>query len=343
MASPSSTRVESLSLSGLCAISPEYVRPADERAGLGDAFDVDDRDGLQIPIVDISPFTGGNGKDDDDDQRRRVVVEAVRAAATDWGVMHVAGHGVPRELVDRVRTAGAGFFALPVAAKEAYANDPAAGRLQGYGSRLAANAAGHRDEFGRRVRELASTLLAVLSLGLGLPGSRLEDELTGAGNKGDDDDLVLQMKVNYYPRCPQPELAVGVEAHTDVSALSFVLHNGVPGLQVRHAGRWVAAARSPEDTMVVHVGDALEILSNGRYASVLHRGLVNREAVRVSWVVFCEPPPDAVVLRPLPELVTADEPARFEPRTFREHLDRKLSKKQLLDEQHQKDDKPDKY
>ncbi|KAK3127199.1 hypothetical protein QOZ80_7AG0569710 [Eleusine coracana subsp. coracana] len=185
--------------------------------------------------------------------------------------MHVAGHGVPRELVDRVRAAGVGFFALPVAAKEAYANDPAAGRLQGYGSRLAAN--------------------AVLSLGLGLPGTRLEDELTG-GN----DDLVLQMKVNYYPRCPQPELAVGVEAHTDVSALSFVLHNGVPGLQVRHAGRWVAAARSPEDTMVVHVGDALEILSNGRYASVLHRGLVNREAVRVSWVVFCEPPPDAVVL-----------------------------------------------
>ncbi|KAK3125192.1 hypothetical protein QOZ80_7BG0601530 [Eleusine coracana subsp. coracana] len=289
-----------------------------------------------------------------------VVVEAVRAAATDWGVMHVAGHGVPRELVDRVRAAGAGFFALPVAAKEAYANDPAAGHREWvdylfhvvhpdgltdhalWPAQLPDYVAA-TSEFGRRVRELASTLLAVLPLGLGLPGSRLEDELTGAGNKGDDDDLVLQMKVNYYPRCPQPELAVGVEAHTDVSALSFVLHNGVPGLQVRHAGRWVAAARSPEDTMVVHVGDALEILSNGRYASVLHRGLVNREAVRVSWVVFCEPPPDAVVLRPLPELVTADEPARFEPRTFREHLDRKLFKKQLLDEQHQKDDKPDKY
>jgi anthocyanidin synthase len=93
----------------------------------------------------------------------------------------------------------------------------------------------------------------------------------------------------------------------------------------------------------VHVGDALEILSNGRYTSVLHRGLVNREAVRVSWVVFCEPPPEAVLLRPLLELLNDGEPARFTPRTFKEHLDCKLFKKkqqqQQLD-QHADDGKP---
>jgi anthocyanidin synthase len=72
-----------------------------------------------------------------------------------------------------------------------------------------------------------------------------------------------------------------VEAHTDVSALSFILHNGVPGLQVLHGARWVTARHEP-GTIIVHVGDALEILSNGRYTSVLHRGLVNREAVHIS-------------------------------------------------------------
>ncbi|KAJ1277404.1 hypothetical protein BS78_04G001300 [Paspalum vaginatum] len=350
-------RVEALSASGLSAIPPEYVRPADERAGLGDAFDLarthaHDDTVPRIPVVDISPFLLDPAAEG---AAAAACVEAVRAAAADWGVMHIAGHGIPADLMDRLRAAGAAFFALPIHAKEAYANDPAAGRLQGYGSRLATNASGHREwedylfhlvqpdrladharwpahppdyvavtrDFASRVRGLASTLLAVLSLGLLGPGrgDALEKELIT------DLDLLLQLKINYYPRCPQPELAVGVEAHTDVSALSFILHNGVPGLQVLHDGRWVTARDEP-GTIIVHVGDALEILSNGRYTSVLHRGLVNRDAVRVSWVVFCEPPPDAVLLRPLPELVTPQNPPRFTPRTFKQHLDRKLFKKQ---------------
>lgn len=355
-------RVEALSLSGLSAIPPEYVRPADERAGLGDAFDLarthaNDHTAPRIPVVDISPFLDSSSQQ----QQRDKCVEAVRAAAADWGVMHIAGHGIPAELMDRLRAAGTAFFALPVQDKEAYANDPAAGRLQGYGSRLATNTCGQREwedylfhlvhpdgladhalwpayppdyiaatrDFGRRTRDLASTLLAILSMGLlGTDrGDALEKALTTTTTRtAADDDLLLQLKINYYPRCPQPELAVGVEAHTDVSALSFILHNGVPGLQVLHGARWVTARHEP-GTIIVHVGDALEILSNGRYTSVLHRGLVNREAVRISWVVFCEPPPDSVLLHPLPELVTEGHPARFTPRTFKQHLDRKLFKK----------------
>jgi anthocyanidin synthase len=69
----------------------------------------------------------------------------VRAAADDWGVMHIAGHDIPAELMDRLRAIGTAFFALPVQDKEAYANDPATGRLQGYDSRLAANACGQRE------------------------------------------------------------------------------------------------------------------------------------------------------------------------------------------------------
>ncbi|KAK8461217.1 hypothetical protein SEVIR_1G000600v4 [Setaria viridis] len=360
-------RVEALS--GLSAIPAEYVRPADERADLGDALELarthaGDHTAPRIPVVDISPFLLACSKDDDAKQQNEQLsecVEAVCAAAAEWGVMHISGHGIPGEVMDRLRAAGAAFFALPIEAKEAYANDPAAGRLQGYGSRLATNASGQREwedylfhllhpdglaehalwpahppdyvaatrDFGRRIRDLASALLAVLSVGLLGPGRReaLEKALiTRAGEHEHDDDLRLQLKINYYPRCPQPELAVGVEAHTDVSALSFIIHNGVPGLQVRHGGRWVTARDEP-GTIIVHVGDALEILSNGRYTSVLHRGLVNRDAVRVSWVVFCEPPPDLVLLRPMPELVTPDNPARFTPRTFKQHIDSKLFKK----------------
>uniref|UniRef100_A0A804PDQ7 Non-haem dioxygenase N-terminal domain-containing protein n=1 Tax=Zea mays TaxID=4577 RepID=A0A804PDQ7_MAIZE len=230
-------RVEALSLSGLSAIPPEYVRPADERAGLGDAFDLarthaNDHTAPRIPVVDISPFLDSSSQQ----QQRDECVEAVRAAAADWGVMHIAGHGIPAELMDRLRAAGTAFFALPVQDKEAYANDPAAGRLQGYGSRLATNTCGQREwedylfhlvhpdgladhalwpayppdyiaatrDFGRRTRDLASTLLAILSMGLlGTDrGDALEKALTTTTTRtAADDDLLLQLKINYYPRC----------------------------------------------------------------------------------------------------------------------------------------------
>ncbi|XBI42743.1 hypothetical protein VPH35_107596 [Triticum aestivum] len=333
-------RVEALSMSGATAIPAEYVRPQEERHGLGDAYDEAAASwsapgAPQIPVVDVAAFDAA----DPASPASLAVVDAVRAAAEDWGVMHVAGHGIPEDLIDALRSAGTGFFRMPIEDKEAYANDPAAGRLEGYGSRLAGSAGedGKREwedylfhmlhpdaradharwpahppeyvpvtkAFGEHVSALSSRLLAILSLGLGVPADTLERRLRlTSGEAQVEDDLLLKLKINYYPRCPQPELAVGVEAHTDVSALSVILTNGVPSLQVLHPGHdnWVTARDEP-GTLVVHVGDSLEILSNGRYTSVLHRGLVNRQAVRVSWVVFAQPPPDSVLLGPLPELV----------------------------------------
>ena len=77
----------------------------------------------------------------------------------------------------------------------------------------------------------------------------------------------------------------------------------------------------------MHIGDTIEILSNGKYKSILHRGLVNKEKVRISWAVFCEPPKEKIILKPLPELVTEAEPARFPPRTFAQHIQHKLFRK----------------
>ncbi|XP_037444903.1 leucoanthocyanidin dioxygenase 1-like [Triticum dicoccoides] len=361
-------RVEALSMSGATAIPAEYVRPEEERQGLGDAYDEaaaswSAAGSPRIPVVDVAGFDAA----DPASPSSLAVVDAVRAAAEEWGVMHVAGHSIPEDLIDALRGAGTGFFRMPIEDKEAYANDPAAGKLEGYGSRLAGSAGedGKREwedylfhmlhpdaradhalwpahppeyvpvtkTFGEHVSALSSRLLAILSLGLGVPADTLERRLrltSGEAEAQVEDDLLLKLKINYYPRCPQPELAVGVEAHTDVSALSFILTNGVPGLQVLLPGdgqTWVTARDEP-GTLVVHVGDALEILSNGRYTSVLHRGLVNRQAVRVSWVVFAEPPPDSVLLRPLPELLAdGSETPRFEPCTFRQHLERKVLKK----------------
>ena len=140
------------------------------------------------------------------------------------------------------------------------------------------------------------------------------------------EELLLQKKINYYPKCPQPELALGVEAHTDVSALTFILHNMVPGLQLFYEGKWVTAKCVP-NSIIMHIGDTIEILSNGKYKSILHRGLVNKEKVRISWAVFCEPPKEKIILKPLPETVSETEPPLFPPRTFSQHIQHKLFRK----------------
>nr|QGN03641.1 leucoanthocyanidin dioxygenase [Actinidia arguta] len=341
------TRVESLASSGIEAIPKEYVRPQEELTSIGNIFEEEKKEnGPQVPTIDLEDLVS------EDKEKRERCHEELKRAATEWGVMHVVNHGIPIELMDRVRAAGAGFFNQSMEEKEKYANDHASGNIQGYGSKLANNACGQlewedyffhlvypedkRDmsiwpktpsdyisatsSYAEHLRGLATKILSALSLGLGLEEGRLEKEVGGM------EELLLQMKINYYPKCPQPELALGVEAHTDVSALTFILHNMVPGLQLFYEGKWVTAKCVP-DSLVMHIGDTIEILSNGKYKSILHRGLVNKEKVRISWAVFCEPPKEKIILKPLPETVSEAEPPLYPPRTFAQHIHHKLFRK----------------
>ncbi|KAF5734455.1 leucocyanidin oxygenase [Tripterygium wilfordii] len=342
-----SSRVESLSSSGIRAIPKEYIRPQEELTSIGDVFEEEKKhEGPQIPTIDLKEI------DSEDKVVREKCREALKKGAVEWGVMHLVNHGISNELMERVKVAGKAFFDQPVEEKEKYANDQASGKIQGYGSKLANNASGQlewedyffhlifpedkRDlsiwpktpsdyieatsEYAKELRGLATKILSVLSLGLGLEEGRLEKEVGGL------EELLLQMKINYYPKCPQPELALGVEAHTDVSALTFILHNMVPGLQLFYEGKWVSAKCVP-DSIIMHIGDTIEILSNGKYKSILHRALVNKEKVRISWAVFCEPPKEKIILKPLPEVGSETEPARYPPRTFSQHIQHKLFKK----------------
>ncbi|ERM96311.1 hypothetical protein AMTR_s00001p00189490 [Amborella trichopoda] len=302
-------------------------------------------EGPQIPVIDMKGLWCGNNEE------REKVEREISEAAREWGVMQVLNHGIPEEFIEKLKAAGKTFFDLPIEEKELYANDQASGKIDGYGSKLANNKSGQlewedyffhllypeskrnmsiwpknptdyvevTDAYGKELRKVVTTILAILSVGLGVEPDRLDRELGGL------DDLLMQLKINYYPKCPQPDLALGVEAHTDISALTLLLHNMVPGLQLWYKGKWVTAKCIP-GALIVHIGDSLEILSNGRYQSGLHRGLVNKEKVRISWAVFCEPPKEQL-LQPLKELVSETEPAKFPPRTFAQHIQYKLFRK----------------
>lgn len=205
------------------------------------------------------------------------------------------------------------------------------------------------EEYSKEVLRVTDKVLELLSEGLRLEGKVLRSSLGG-------EEMQLEMKINMYPPCPQPELALGVEPHTDMSALTILVPNDVPGLQVWKDGAWVAVDYIP-DALFVHVGDQIEVrtctlptyilsiylslccsrtntmlmlmllqvLSNGKHKSVLHRSLVNKERTRMSWAVFIVPPHEAVI-GPRPELLNDHNPPKYSAKTFAEYRHRKFNK-----------------
>lgn len=118
------------------------------------------------------------------------------------------------------------------------------------------------------------------------------------------------IRMNYYPPCPQPERVIGINPHSDSGALTILLQvNEVEGLQIRKDGKWIPV-KPLSNAFVINVGDMLEILTNGIYRSIEHRGIVNSEKERISIAMFHRPQMSRVI-GPAPSLVTPERPALF--------------------------------
>lgn len=97
-------------------------------------------------------------------------------------------------------------------------------------------------------------LLKGVSESLGLDPCHLE--------KASELETGLQILVaNFYPRCPQPELAMGLPPHSDHGLLTVLVQNNVGGLQVKHNGKWVLVNPLP-NSFLVNTCDQLEVCSS---------------------------------------------------------------------------------
>ena len=96
-------------------------------------------------------------------------------------------------------------------------------------------------------------LLSLISQGLGLEGDYLEKKL------GENPSKTAQ--ANYYPLCPNPELTLGLPAHTDYNVLTILLQDeGVTGLHVLKDGNWIAVHPLP-GALIVNVADQLQVIN----------------------------------------------------------------------------------
>lgn len=287
----------------------------------------------RIPVIDLANWNEAFMKD---------VHAQLQSACEEWGFFRIINHGIPLSLMHDMMTVAKEFMALPVEEKAAYTGTPGV-LSEGYGSRYIIKEDIIRDwrdflylrlqplsfrnydswptkpssfretleEYSAQTKKLAQKLLAILSTTLGLNPSYLVDALVEPHQK---------MLINYYPACPQPELTDGFHKHSDFGALTLVLQeDGVEGLEVRHKGEWVRA-EPIEGSFVVNVGDQTEVLSNGRYKSIEHRVVVNRDKSRISVPVFFDAAPEARV-SPAKELLQeeAGNVAKYKQLKFDEY------------------------
>eukprot|EP00252_Welwitschia_mirabilis_P014291 TRINITY_DN3143_c0_g1_i2.p1 TRINITY_DN3143_c0_g1~~TRINITY_DN3143_c0_g1_i2.p1 ORF type:complete len:180 (+),score=35.07 TRINITY_DN3143_c0_g1_i2:159-698(+) len=147
---------------------------------------------------------------------------------------------------------------------------------------------------------LAQRLIGIMSEALGLPASYLQ-EVIG--------EPYQNITISYYPPCPQPDLTLGLQDHSDMGIITLLIQDEVGGLDVLKDSQWIRVVPCP-DAIVVNLGDATQIFTNGQYKSVVHRVIVNAERSRLSVATFYDPSKETLV-SPAPELVTKDSSQKY--------------------------------
>ncbi|TXG64413.1 hypothetical protein EZV62_011407 [Acer yangbiense] len=158
------------------------------------------------------------------------------------------------------------------------------------------------EEYVKELEKLAFKLMELIALSLGLPANRFHSFFR---------DQTTRVRINHYPPCPAPDLALGVGRHKDGGALTILFQDDVGGLQVKRKsdGEWVTVKPTP-DAYIVNVGDIIQVWSNEAYESVEHRVMVNTEKERYSIPYFFYPSHYTMV-EPIEELTNEQSPPKY--------------------------------
>ncbi|KAH9299555.1 hypothetical protein KI387_031237 [Taxus chinensis] len=145
------------------------------------------------------------------------------------------------------------------------------------------------EEFRKEIFKLAEILLEIISLNLGLEKGYLKEAFAGEGKP------LFGTKVSHYPPCPRPDLVKGIRSHTDAGGLILLFQDDeVPGLQVLNNGHWIDVQPTPY-SVVIDIGDQLEVISGGKYKSAWHRILPTKDGNRLSVASFYNPSYSAMI------------------------------------------------
>ncbi|XP_077226856.1 protein SRG1-like [Tasmannia lanceolata] len=255
-----------------------------------------------IPTIDMESLLQGDSQPDE--------LNKLHSACKDWGFFHLVNHGVSYSLIERIKSEIQDFFELPLEEKRKFSQQP--NELQGYGQvcvvseeqkldwgdmfflvtlpfhgrksilfeNLSPSFREVLEAYSLELQKLVMALLDMIARALAMDPKEMRDLF---------ENLFQEMRMNYYPPCPQPESVIGITPHSDAGLLTILLEvNEAQGLEIRKDGIWVPVKPLP-NSFVVNLADVLEIVSNGVYHSVEHRATVNSEKERISIATFHSP------------------------------------------------------
>ncbi|CAA7060226.1 unnamed protein product [Microthlaspi erraticum] len=280
----------------ITTVPPRYVRSDLAKAEMADDSALE----TEIPVIDMNLLSSSTSMDSE--------IKKLDFACKEWGFFQLVNHGLDSGFLDKFKSEIQDLFNLPMEEKKRLWQQP--GDIEGFGQAFVVSEEQKLDwadtffltlqpetlrkphvfpklplplrdtleTYSAQVRRITKILLAKMATALKINPEEME--------KLFDDELVQRLRMNYYPPCPQPDQVVGLTPHSDSTGLTILLQvNEVEGLQIKKDGNWVSVKPLP-NAFVVNVGDMIEIITNGTYRSIEHRGVVNSEKERLSVATF---------------------------------------------------------
>ncbi|KAF8023701.1 hypothetical protein BT93_F1016 [Corymbia citriodora subsp. variegata] len=274
---------------------------------------------MAIPVIDFSKLSS---------EERAKTLAQIANGCEEWGFFQLVNHGIPEELLERVKRVCNEFYKLE---REENFNKSASVELLNEGddeklenvdwedvitllddNEWPSNTPDFKEtmaDYLAEVKKLAEKVMEVMDEKLGLPKGYIKSAFN-SGDNNNNNKAHFGTKVSHYPPCPQPEQVNGLRAHTDAGGVILLFQDDtIGGLQILKGGEWVDVQPLP-NAIVINTGDQIEVLSNGKYKSVWHRVLAMPDGNRRSIASFYNPSL-AATIAPAPQLV---EQARGYPK-----------------------------
>lgn len=163
----------------------------------------------------------------------------------------------------------------------------------------------------KAVENLGLQTLPMVAKALDLPTHYFDDYFNPAQ---------FTLRLLHYPIRDETEPhQYGTGAHTDGGFLTFLIQNGVGGLQIRKTdGSWIDAPVLP-GKYLLNSGDMMKRWTNDKFLSTPHRVMNESGVDRYSMAFFFDPHLDRS-LECLPTCTSADNLAKYPPITYGQYL-----------------------
>lgn len=256
-------------------IPPQFIWPDDERP-----CGARSPPPLHVPPIDLSAFLSG------DPDAVSSAAALVDGACRSHGFFLVVNHGVDAGLIAAAHGAVDSFFGMPTPEKERALRKP--GEHCGYASSFTnrfssklpwketlsfrysagdpsiipayfsdtmggdgggGEMAAVWEKYCEAMSGLSLKVMEILGIGLGVGPDYYREFFR-------ENESI--MRLNYYPPCQQPEVALGTGPHCDPTSLTILHQDEVGGLEVFVHGKWRSITPDPH-AFVVNIGDTFMV------------------------------------------------------------------------------------